>query len=138
MCNGFGGFYHKSWKVYFAEPNAYGDCSHGYTASRLPKDINEDDLVPFEVSKWSGKSFFWDVSSVPYWADAKARKICVKKMKKVKSFWERYKKTTTLAWEEYKKAVPPVLEKYGKAITLAWEEFITQLEQIDGYCADDK
>lgn len=125
MCNGFGGFYSKSGKVYFTTPDDNGNCSHSDTASRLPKGAKENGLVPFEIPDWSVKKFNWDTNFAPEWANANAKKICVRKMKEVKPFWAEYKKGRDAARAEYEKVIAP-----------ARAEFISHLKQIDGYCQE--
>ena len=134
MCNGFGGFYHKSGKVLFTIPNDDGDCSHSDTASRLPKGINEKDLVPFEIPDWSARKFHWDTYTAPAWADSKAKKICIKKLKEVKPIWAEYEKVIAPALAEYEKVIAPALAEYEKVKDAALAEYINQLKLIEGYC----
>ena len=80
MCEGFGGFYHKSGKVYFCEPDSEGDCSHRKTTLRLPKGIDESDLVPFQIPDWKkklkNKSGYYNMSD----ERAQARRKVIKSM----------------------------------------------------------
>ena len=108
MCDGFGGFYHKSGKVFFTTPNDNGDCSHGDTAEKLPKGIKDNNLIPFEIPDWLTRKFHWDMTSVPDWADKSA---CIAKLKEVKPIWAEYQKVRTAALAE----------------------MIAKLKQIDGY-----
>ena len=103
MCIGFGGFYSKDGKVYFTSPDADGDCSHRSTAVRMPRGINENNLVPFEATKWTVKSFDWHVHLVPNWIGGKAKKIVLAVMKQVKPIVKEYKKVTDSAWARYLK-----------------------------------
>jgi len=141
MCNGFGGFYHRSGRVFFTVPNDNGNCSHWDTAEKLPKDIEENDLIPFEIPEWLTKKFRWDITSVPDWADKSA---CIAKLKEVKPIWVEYMKVEAPAWAEYErvtaparveceKVMAPAWAEYKKVDAPAWAEMIAELKQIDGY-----
>jgi len=154
MCKGFGGFYHKSGKVYFCEPDNGGDCSHHETAGRLPKGIDESDLVPFQIPGWKKSKFEWDTVCKPAWVDESAKKICLEKLAEVKPIWAEYDKVRAAAWAEYDKVRAAAWAENDKVRAAAWAEkvraaawaeydkvcaaaraeMIASLKCIDGYC----
>jgi hypothetical protein len=148
MCNGFGGFYHKSGKVYFCEPDYDGDCSHSLTTTRLPKGLDENDLIPFEIDNWKAKNFCWDTNNVLAWANGKAKKTCLAKLKEIKPLWAEYEKVHAPAWAEYEKVRDQAWAEYEKVCAQAWAEYekvcdqarermIAKLKHIDGYCKEE-
>ena len=119
MCIGFGGFYSKAGKVYFTMCDEAGDYHHGRTAEAMGEVA---DVVPFEVSKWTAKSFEWHDCDVPGWITDKDKQAILKVMRGVRHFVKKYKKVTVPARAEYK-----------KVRDTAWAELEEQLKQIDGY-----
>ena len=122
MCNGLGGFYHRSGQTFFVEPDDVGDVSHGAVLSRMPKKYHkDDDLVPFEFPDWTEKSFHWDhPGTIPDWANKEA---CVQLLKQVKPIWKKYKKVHDQARAEYKKAGAQAWAKYLKVCNQAWAKY---------------
>ena len=130
MCNGFGGFYSKEGKVYFTAPDEYGHFHHGRTAEAMGE---VQDVVPFEVSEWTAKSFEWHDCDVPDWITGKDKKAVLAVMRKVKPIVKKYLKVEATAWAEYLKAQATALEDYLKAKVTAWAEMVEALKQVEGY-----
>jgi len=135
MCNGLGGFYHRSGQTFFVEPDDVGDVSHGAVLSRMPKKYHkDDDLVAFEFPDWTEKSFHWDhPGEIPDWADKDA---CVRLLKRVKPIWKKYKKVCNPALAEYLEVCNQTWVEYIKVYDLARDEMIDELSKIDGYLAN--
>jgi len=135
MCNGLSGFYHRSGRTFFVEPDDVGDVSHGVVLSRMPKKYHkDDDLVAFEFPDWTEKSFHWDhPGEIPDWADKDA---CVRLLKRVKPIWKKYKKVCNPALAEYLEVCDQAWVEYIKVYDLARDEMIDELSKIDGYLAN--
>ena len=130
MCIGFGGFYSKAGKVYFTMCDVDGNFHHGKTAEAMGE---VPDVVPFEISKWTNKSFEWHDCAVPDWITNKDKQAVLKVMREVKLFVKKYKKVEATAWAEYEKVGAPALAEYLKVEAPALAELKEQLKQIDGY-----
>ena len=123
MCNGFGGFYSRDGRVYFSEPDITLNCSHSKTAERLPLGVRESNLVPFECSDWSVRSFEWHTNAVPEWVSDGAKKRVMVVLKNVKPHIEEYRKVRGTALEKHANAIEAATVKYRKVINAAWTEY---------------
>ena len=155
MCDGFGGFYHKDGKVYFAEPDSALNCSHGKTAARLPDWIDGQDLAAFECANWTARSFEWHNYIIPDWVDKDAKRHVLEVMKQIKPYVKEYKNATArkrarydrvkdAAWTEYTQDRDTTLTEYIKVVVPARAEYekitapartiMTEgLKQVDGF-----
>jgi ElaB/YqjD/DUF883 family membrane-anchored ribosome-binding protein len=121
MCNGFSGFLHKNGTVYFIEPDDHGDISHHDVLERISEKLKNDaDLVAFEFSNWTIKSFLWDTDEIPDWA---SKQKCVEIFKRVKPIWDEYNKVRDQARAEYNKVRDQAQAEYHNVRYQAWSEY---------------
>ena len=128
MCNGLSGFYHRSGRTFFVEPDDVGDVSHGAVLSRMPKKYHkDDDLVAFEFPDWTEKSFHWDhPGEIPDWADKNA---CVRLLKQVKPIWKKYERVCNRACVEYKKMYARARADYERVCNQSQDEYMKVRDQ---------
>lgn len=142
MCYGFCGFYSRDGTVYFTAPDGNGNCSHRRTADKLPKGVDEKDLIPFECSKWTKESFRWDIPDVPDWITNEDRQAVIDVIELVKIHFCEFKKVKDRELVEYisyiiqdecDEIINDAQIKYCKNTYEAWEEMVDKIKLIDGY-----
>jgi len=120
MNNGLSGFYHRSGRAFFAEPDSVGNVSCKKLLERMPKQYYSD-VVAFDFPNWTETSFHWDYpGTIPDWAD---RGACMRLLRQVQPIWEQYKEVYSQAWSEYMKACKRARTEYKKACNRAQAEY---------------
>jgi len=130
MCKGFGLIVSKELKLYFQEPDNYGDCCHSDILYALGWKDNEDQFIrPFvrvQFDIWIAANFEFDEDdTLPGWAEEyrdKIRIICIEKLAQCKP-----------AYLEYRDVKDMALEKYNKKMDGYWKVHHVNCDDYDDY-----
>lgn len=159
MCTGFGCIVDRGLKIYFCEPDKYGDVSHAKIIYRLNWQDNDNEFlrrfVRVECKDWTPASFKFDeIDTLPGWVEENKNEIknrVADLLNRIYPAWAECEKVCDLAWAkyvalagdkvreawgEYKEIRDPALAEYKKVRNPALARFVSRISSIQGYVPD--